>query len=291
MDAMKQKRYRWGFIKLEENQAYYDFELEVVGSEDCTNNLEELIGNINMMDTKFGNLTGATPHLMKEKSEIMEEARKFHRQTTVMNNQAQMQNFEAGLENYSMIQPQQPHNMFMRKGSMAKLGNYSAIHAPMQASPFPNYNNTSMYNNNTMGNVPPMHNMRTSAHPGHFRMSSNIQPSNLVQSMNFIPDNPKAPQMYNPSLNKTYNLGNTSNLVKSTVFHEGNPRLSMIRRPTIMDKRTNLRQSVLQTYKKLATMHQERGHNMSQSQLDSSAHLKNVSIYTDNRSHMSNSRM
>lgn len=290
---MRNRKYRQCFIKLQENQAYYGFELEVIESEDCTNNLEELVGHINMMDTKYGNLTGATPHLMKEKSEILEEARKFHKKSTIMGAQMVTPHFEQGLENYSMILPPGDNGFGMRKDrSMTRFANHSAIHVQNGAfdgSMMGHFNANSNINNNPQA----MQRMRTSAHPTHMRMSSNIPPSNLVQSMNFIPDNSHMgrPSQFQPNLNNTYNMGNTNNLVKSTVFHDGNPRLSMIRRPTIMDRRTNLRQSVMQTYQKLATMHKAVNRSVNYSQMNNSMNMKNVSIYTDNNTISNNSKM
>lgn len=63
--------------RLKENWIQSYIEVEVVESEDCTQELLDIAGNINLTDTKFGDLRGVNKHLAKEKSYIFKEVDKF----------------------------------------------------------------------------------------------------------------------------------------------------------------------------------------------------------------------
>ena len=56
---------------------YFNFELEIVESEDCTNNLEDIVTNINIEDTGLSHFQGLNHHLQKEKAFIHKEVMEY----------------------------------------------------------------------------------------------------------------------------------------------------------------------------------------------------------------------
>lgn len=68
MWKLSQANLNYAVIKLREHGEYYNFELEIVESEDCTNNLEEIVNNINIEDCGLSNFAGVNHHLQKEKA-------------------------------------------------------------------------------------------------------------------------------------------------------------------------------------------------------------------------------
>lgn len=64
-------------IKIREYGEYFNYELEIVESEDCTNNLEDIVTNINIEDCGFGHYAGLNHHLQKEKAFIHKEVMEY----------------------------------------------------------------------------------------------------------------------------------------------------------------------------------------------------------------------
>lgn len=58
-------------------------ELEVVESVDCTNNLEDIVTNLNLIDANLDKFSGVNSHLQKEKQHLHDEISKY-RQTKTM---------------------------------------------------------------------------------------------------------------------------------------------------------------------------------------------------------------
>jgi hypothetical protein len=253
-------------IKIQEYAASSVFELEVVESEDCTQEMDDIVGNINMMETGYGNLTGMNRHLAKEKQHVFEEAKKFYvGHNRGGNAEFGSMDFEEAMNNHSMILPS-GGSFIMNNRSMNNLGG-SQIFNDMQSSP-----------NNFLNPQSQMNHMQFNQR--HTRLPSNISRSQVMNSNNFNPNS----SMHNPNyFNQTMN---------SQVFNN-NPGYSVPKpRPQQnYGRRQTIRASVLQMYNKMATINQNLNQSMmsskySQKNLGRLNGNKNISIYT--KSNLSN---
>ena len=264
-----------GFIKIQEHVAASMFELEVVESEDCTQEMDDIVGNINMMETGYGNLTGMNRHLAKEKSHIFDEAQRFFKQhKREAGPEFGSMDFEEAMNNHSMILPN-GGSFIMNNRSMTNFGGSQIFNSDFQSSP----NNPAFLQQSQMYNG---QNFRT----GHTRMQSGANRSQVMNNTYHAPAE-------NHSM---YMNGNFNQTMNSQVFSNGQgyPGQGGYRqRPQQQGygRRGTIRASVLQTYNKLTTMNQGVNQSMissrySHKNLDVLNEEKKVSIYT--RSNVSN---
>ena len=140
-------------------QEYYPnfIDLEIIDAEDCTENLEDIVGNINMMETRYGDLTGVNAHLQKEKSEVFNEAKQFHhniQHTRGTGSQFGSREFEEEMANHSMILQGEQNSMFLRPNRSMANFNKSQVHNNIRNSStfYSNVqNNQDLLRNNTLG--------------------------------------------------------------------------------------------------------------------------------------------
>lgn len=239
------------FIKLQEHMACSMFELEVIEAEDCTEEMDDMVGNINMIETGYGNLTGMNRHLAKEKSHIFEEANKYVNTFNI--NEQRFQSPQPAAMNHSMNQ-----SGFL--GRHTSMGNFAL--SPEFAR------------GQTMRN--PMHsNMQYFQRGQTSMMASDFNPMGRQSNMNHSQSmvgfqsaiRPANDSMY---LNSTMNMGSILN----SQYNMSNQKNSINQRPPPMppvkpkvmgnanrgfQRRGTIRGSVLNQYHKFSTMRQGGG--------------------------------
>ena len=237
------------------------FELEIIESEDCTQEMDDIVGNINMMETGYGDLTGMNPHLAKEKQHVFEEAKKFYGgHNRGGNAEFGSMDFEEAMNNHSMIMP---NGSFVMNRSMTNFGG-SQILNDMYSSP--NNMNYPMNTGNTF-------NKR------HTRINSNQNRSQMVNANHLNPNS----SMHNNYFNQTMNSQVFNNTPNYPV------RKSVMRPQQNYGRRGTIRSSVLQMYNKMHTINQNLNQSMSSkySQKNlSRVEDRNITIYT--KTNMSN---
>lgn len=77
MRRLARANLNYATIKLREHAVCFDIELEIVESEDCTNNLEEIVNNINIEDCGLSQFAGVNHHLQREKAFIHREVLEY----------------------------------------------------------------------------------------------------------------------------------------------------------------------------------------------------------------------
>lgn len=267
MQKKAKKNQKQSFIKLQEHAAAFYFELEVVESIDCTQEMNDIVGNINMMETGYGNLTGMNQHLAKEKQHVYEEANKFytmhHRKG---NDEFGSMDFEEALNNHSMILPNGGGSFIINNKSMHNMGGSQIFNS--------DFHHPSMIMN-PHGTQP---NLQV-PQPKHARLSSTANRSQMRKSTNFQPYHNTSMQMSNQNyFNQTMNsqvFGKTQGFpVRSSVML---PRNAYERRPTA-------RASVLEQFSKLKTLNENMNHSMMSSRYSnqnrSRYEERDISIYT-----------
>ena len=259
MNKNFKKKKKRALITIQEHVASSMFELEVVESEDCTQEMDDIVGNINMMETGYGNLTGMNAHLAKEKSHIFDEAKKFfssHKKGGP--GEFGSMDFEEAMNNHSMILPD-GGSFLMNNKSMNYLGGSQIFNGDFQSTP-----NNQMGQSHLQGGG--QYNRGNNGR--HSRLNSTANRSQMMNSMHF-------PQNFNQTMN-------------SQVFNNGGypVRNSYMQRPKPnYGRRATIRQSVLNQYNKLNTITQGMNHSMisskySQKNLGNARPNKNISIYT-----------
>lgn len=250
VDKIKRKHMPWFFEKLKEIWVESYIEVEVVESEDCTQELLDIAGNINLTDTKFGDLRGVNKHLAKEKSSIFKEVDKFvskynqDEEQALKNQQALNGSLYAGINNSQFITSsgihQTPAHLLshLPRKSMVLKG-FSPTINPFNDQP--NLRTSRVTNSQ----VSPFHREKK-----HLRVKSAIHDIKLsdVHRLN-SPD-------YRRRTNKSSN--NLESLIMPSRFQ--NNELMMNLRESIIPKNYNqrarrgtFRDSVLQQYSKLLT--------------------------------------
>jgi hypothetical protein len=239
---LSRKNKNKAFIKLQEHMAISMFELEVIEAEDCTQEMDDMVGNINMIETGYGNLTGMNQHLAKEKSHIFEEANKY------------IKNFDRGqpvydsppqpMFNQSMIQQADQSVLLRRHTSMGNFGFGNTL-APPRQSGFHNSMQHSMNMSPSVGNLgfgnQTMHQHSSSRHNNSQFIKSNDQMANNSMFMN-----------------STMNMTSGTN----SQYFMSNQRNHMPPQPPRpppshgFKRRQTIRQSVLHQYNKFSTMRQ-----------------------------------
>ena len=120
ISKLAHKNQNWAFIKLREHYACSMFELEVIEAEDCTQEMDDMVGNVHMMETGQGHSTGLNRHLAREKSHIFEEANKYISQ--IQRYHTQMSSRDQSMFDQSAILPADSSMFMRRQTSMGSFG-------------------------------------------------------------------------------------------------------------------------------------------------------------------------
>lgn len=255
---LSKKNKNKAFISLYEHMMCNMMELEIIESEDCTQEMDDMVGSINAMETAYGNLTGMIPHLAKEKKHIFEEANKYVAKHKIEENFNAATN-DAHLFRGSTIFPKQNLGSSQIINRMSTMAPLSQQNNNFYLSP--NQGSFSAINNDTM-----------------FAKSQILNPSNQMRNNSMYMDS-------------TMNFGSLAN---SQVFgssamkrggngHHGNRNKNFKRRQTI-------RQSVLNQYQRFTSINQGVGNSMISSRTHNGGNQDDIySVYT--KSNISHNRV
>jgi hypothetical protein len=223
------------------------FELEIIEAEDCTQEMDDMVGNINMIETGYGNLTGMNRHLAKEKSHIFEEANKY------------INNFDRNQPNYnmppqqmfnqSMIQPNDQSVLLRRHTSVGNFGFGNTL--GMGQSGFQN-SGFNMSMSPSQGNL---HVRNTNFHQNSVSNHNNSQmlrPPSQIENNSMVLN---STMNINSGTNSQYFMSNQGNYIPQQP--QPQPVQMQVPRPAQgFKRRQTIRQSVLHQYHKFSTMRQ-----------------------------------
>ena len=242
--TLSRKNRKWGLIKLQEHYASSLLVLEIIESEDCTQEMNDMAGYMNMIESETGNITCVNSHLAKEKSEMFNEIRDYYQKNTkseIM--RANAEDLGRSMINGSMFMDDSAH-----RGSMLQNMNRSqvTIQAPgrvLEPRMTANYDRkgtiAQIYNNMNPGSPP-----------------KGLEQSQLIGSI-------KNPNLANNSMymNSTMNFGS---LMGSQVFPSNpNNNIPSNYYAGKSSRRETVRKSVLKVYQKFNNMDQELNESLS----------------------------
>ena len=243
-NKLSKKNKNWGLIKLREYVACLIFELEIIESEDCTQEMDDMAGYVNMMEAGTGSITCVNTHLAKEKSKMFNEIKNYVKEHTHNYRDNTPREMGPSMANHSMI-----------------LGDIQRKSTIMHRSQILNRTST----------------MAPNFSPQMFNKQNNLEQSQIIHSSNS--PGPVNNSMY---MNSTNNFGSLagSQVFPSNPNNYLNPvsygrKQNFKRRPTT-------RQSVLQTFQKFKTMKQGINDSMISSRTKNSE-ADNYSIYTKSK--------
>jgi hypothetical protein len=243
---LSRKNKNWGLIKLKEYYYSLIYELEIIESEDCTQEMNDMAGYVNMMETGNGTLTCVNTHLAKEKSKMFNEIKNYVKEHNQNNYLAPPpMDLGASMINNSMI----TGDMLQRKSTMMNMQRSQILNR--KSTMIPNYSS-----------------------PQGFNKNGRIEQSQVMNS-------PNSPEQVNNSMYMN-SMNNFGSLVNSQVF-PSNPNnmmnpLTYKPKQSTYKRRQTVRQSVLQTFQKFKTMNQ--GLNESLISRKNKNDLSEVDIYS-----------